>query len=58
MERLLGDAALRREMGVEGRRRAVERFTLGAMMERITGVYEDLLRDRRVAAAIVTREAM
>ena len=43
MRRLLADPAMTRAMGGAGRRRAVERFTTGAMLEQITAVYGKLL---------------
>jgi glycosyltransferase involved in cell wall biosynthesis len=44
--RLLSDPAKAKEMGMAGRCRAVERFTIDAMMNRITNVYAGVLNGR------------
>lgn len=41
---LAGDAARRKEMGEAGRARALERFTLPALANALSGVYESMLR--------------
>jgi glycosyltransferase involved in cell wall biosynthesis len=43
MIRLLANPAAAQRMGAAGRRVTAERFTTGAMMRRITAIYEDLL---------------
>lgn len=45
----LRDPGLRRRHAEAARRTAVERFSLGAMVEGYTGLYKDLLRARRPA---------
>jgi glycosyltransferase involved in cell wall biosynthesis len=43
---LLSDPAKARQMGLEGKRLAAERFTTDAMMKQITSVYSSLLNQR------------
>jgi len=43
LNRLLGDAELRRRMGQAGRQRALEVFTIPAMTEAVEAVYRELL---------------
>jgi glycosyltransferase involved in cell wall biosynthesis len=43
LERLLGDAGLRRRMGTAGRKRALELFTVLAMADGVEAVYRELL---------------
>jgi glycosyltransferase involved in cell wall biosynthesis len=47
LERLLGDAGLRRRMGVAGRRRVEEHFTIERMGADVAAVYRDVLRRPR-----------
>jgi glycosyltransferase involved in cell wall biosynthesis len=41
--RLLRDPRLAKEMGLAGRKRVIERFTVNAMMTRLMQIYDDLL---------------
>lgn len=45
IRRLGDDAVRRREMGVRARGKVVERFSLGIMVERYAGLFEEILRD-------------
>ena len=47
LELLLRDEALRKSFGEAGRRRIAERFTLNGMVEKIVGVYDECLANRR-----------
>ncbi len=47
LEMLLRDEALRKFFGEAGRRRIAERFTLKGMVEKITAVYDECLKNRR-----------
>ena len=51
IERLLGDAALRRTLGGNGRRRFERWFTLDRHVEQMESVYLDLVAERREATA-------
>ena len=50
LQRLRGDAALRADLGVRARKRAVEMYGLERNLERLCGIYQRL-RDRTAAAA-------
>lgn len=46
--RLLGDAALRRRMGLAGRRRVEENYAMPIVSEKVVALYRGLLEERRV----------
>jgi glycosyltransferase involved in cell wall biosynthesis len=51
LERLIGDAALRRRFAAAARRRAVESFDWRVVVRRHQALWDDLARERRAAAA-------
>jgi glycosyltransferase involved in cell wall biosynthesis len=51
LDRLLGDAALRRRLGEAGRARIQARYSWGAVIERTLEVYRDALRGRDCAGS-------
>ena len=48
MLRLINDERLRKNLGVAGRHEVEERFSAGRMIENTIGVYEDVLKKRRM----------
>jgi glycosyltransferase involved in cell wall biosynthesis len=46
IERLVRDPGLMRAMAVAGRRRIAESFSFEAMLEKVTAIYDECLRDR------------
>jgi glycosyltransferase involved in cell wall biosynthesis len=51
LEQLLGDAALRAQLGANAKRLAVERFTVSSMGAALKKLYEEILSSRQLANA-------
>ncbi len=58
MTQMLEDPSRATAMGMAGRRLLVERFTVGAMMDRTTKIYGDLIGDRGALPVRVSRESV